>query len=73
MNKAEVVEIAKRELELRGWPFAEPIKVQAHKKFVLFGAKQWRVMTQSNSKGGNVNIWIDDQTKNIISVDFANH
>jgi len=71
MTKLEVIEIAKNESEIQDWPWIEPILIKKQKQYFVFGKTIWRVMTNSESRGGNINILIEDKTGKIIQKAFA--
>ncbi|MGC4068859.1 MAG: hypothetical protein QM784_30290 [Polyangiaceae bacterium] len=55
LEREEVLAIARAHAESRNWPWEEPVVVQMG----LFTA---HVMTNSEYRGGNVNVWISHQT-----------
>jgi len=59
-------EVAQRE----GWPWAEPVSVVRYTTF--WRAKvRWHIMTNANCCGGNVNVHIDDSTREVIAKGYA--
>ena len=64
-TRNEIIEIAKRVVQQEGWPWEEPIEVLRRRRWVLFGAVQWEIMTYADHRGGNVFIMIDDRTGSV--------
>ena len=71
MNESDVVKLAKDAAAREGWPWQEPVVVQRHRTWLLFGRVQWHVMTNANYRGMNVNIHIDDRTGSVIAKGYA--
>jgi hypothetical protein len=71
MTRDEVIQRARVTTEAEGWPWREPVQVQHLRRWLLFGPREWHVMTNAQYKGGNVNIWIDDRSGAIIRRGFA--
>jgi len=67
MTRDEVIQRAHAATEAEGWPWCEPVHVQR----VHYGPIAWHVMTNATSKGGNVNIWIDDHSGAVTRKGFA--
>lgn len=63
ITRDAALEIAKSHAAERGWPWVEPIHVNA-------GARI-HVMTNADHRGGNVNVWIDASDGRILSSGFA--
>lgn len=70
MTKTEIVEIAKSAVEQEGWPWEEPIMVFRRRRWVLFGAVQWEIITYADYRGGNVFLMIDDRTGSVFRKSF---
>ena len=57
-------EIARAECEARGWPWIEPVRVSE-------GLTQFYVVTNVESRGGNVNIRVSATSGDVIQAAFA--
>ena len=68
MTESEIIIIAKAAVKEKGWPWEKPVILRKIKKYILFGQPMWRIWTNSNAKGGNVAIYIDDKTGKILSI-----
>jgi hypothetical protein len=55
ISRAEAKELARRECERQGLPFAEPVSVSG-------GPLYFRVRTQSDTRGGNVGMHVQRWT-----------
>ena len=64
LTRHEAEEIAKAECVRRGWPWGEPVSVQRQ-------LLSYRIMTNANRRGGNVNIFIDARTGAVLRAGFA--
>ena len=73
MTKEEAIQLAKSAADGEGWPWQEPVSVRAERTFILLGRRRWRIMTNANCRGGNVNIVIDDETGAVTSKGFAKY
>lgn len=58
LTAEEARELARKECELRGWPWAEPIMVKRE-------LWEFHVMTNASKRGGNVNVWIDARSRRV--------
>lgn len=63
ISKADALEIAKREVAGRGWPWREPVIVK--KRF-----RTYLVWTAADWKGGNITIDIDRSTGHVKRIDI---
>jgi hypothetical protein len=73
MKKEEALAIAKAAAEAKGWPWQEPLHVQRRRKFVLFGSVAWHITTNAMSRGGNVRIAVDDESRAVVEQGFASY
>jgi len=70
LTDTEVLRIARVTAEEQGWPWREPVSA-------VFGPGgggspgEWHVMTNAGHRGGNVNIWINDETGTVFHKGFA--
>ena len=71
MEQKEIIEIAKKALDEKGWSWKKPIIVRKLKKYVLFGPVMWKVWTNSNKKGRDVFILIDDKNGRILNISMT--
>jgi len=73
MKREEVLAIAKAVADAKGWPWQEPLHVQKRRRFILFGAVSWHITTNAMSRGGNVRIEVDDQSRVVVDQGFASY
>jgi hypothetical protein len=59
ISRAEAKELARRECERQGLPFAEPVSVSS-------GPLYFRFRTQSNMRGGNVGVHVQRWTGRVV-------
>jgi len=71
MTRDEVIQRAQAVTEAEGWPWREPIHVERVQQGLIVGRSAWHVMTNATYRGGNVNIWIDDQSGDVTKKRFA--
>ena len=71
MTKDEAILLAKTVAEREGWPWQGPIVARAERTLVLFGPRRWRVMSNAQFRGGNVNVLIDDKTGRVVARGFC--
>jgi len=71
MTRDDVIQRARAATEAEGWPWREPIQVQRVRQGLVAGRVTWHVMTNAAYRGGNVNIWIDDQSGAVVKQGFA--
>lgn len=64
VTREEARAIAREECERREWPWSEPVHVQRHLRTL-------HVMTNASHRGGNVNVWIDARSGEVIEAGFA--
>jgi hypothetical protein len=58
ISRAEAKELARRECERQGLPFAEPVSVSG-------GPLYFRVRTQTDMRGGNVSVCVQRWTGSV--------
>ena len=73
MTSEEAIQVARTVAEKKGWPWVEPLLVEAGRHFLLFGRRYWRVTTNSEYAdiGRNVHVQIDDQTGQILRSEYV--
>ncbi len=71
MTAEEAIAIARSVAERQGWPWQEPVLAKRYRTFVLFGRPVWHVMTNSDHRGGNVNVHLNDLTGEVVAKGFA--
>jgi hypothetical protein len=71
MTRDEVIQRALATVKAEGWPWSEPVHVQRSRRWMVCGPIEWHVMTNVTYRGGNVNIWIDDQSGVVTRKGFA--
>ncbi len=71
MTRDEVIQRAQAVTQAEGWPWREPVHVERVQQGLIFGRIDWHVMTNANDRGGNVNIWIDNQSGKVTKKGFA--
>jgi hypothetical protein len=72
MTRDEAIQIARTLADKEGWPWTEPLFVEERRRFAGFGRHYWRVTTNTKYAdiGDNVHVWIDDQTREVLSSDY---
>ena len=73
MNRDEALSIARVAAEAKGWPWQEPLLVTRRRRFVFFGPVSWHITTNAMSRGGNVRIAVDDESKTVVEQGFATY
>ena len=68
MTENDIIEIGKEAVREKGWSWQKPVIVRRIKKYILFGPPLWRIWTNSDAKGGNVVIYIDDATGKVLNI-----
>jgi hypothetical protein len=71
LNQEQAVNIARAAVSEHGWPWLGRVTAQRNRRWLLFGARRWYVLTNADCKGCNARIRIDDTTGAIISASFA--
>ena len=71
LTKEEAIAIARSVAEQEGWPWREPIWANTYRNFFLFGTLRWHIRTNSDHRGGNVNVHLIDATGEVIIKGFA--
>lgn len=71
MTPDEVIRVARSIVEQEGWPWQEPVTVTRGRRFILFGRVSWHVRTNTDRRGCNANVRIDDRTGETLSKVFA--
>lgn len=71
MTRDEVIRIAHLLVEEEGWPWDEPVIITRKRRFLLFGKMSWYIRTNTECRGTNVNIEIDDKTGTVLNKHFA--
>jgi len=67
LRRKDVLEIAKGEVDRRGWTWIEPVRVTEGRRWLVLGSVRWRVWTNSEGLGCNAVIEIDDATGRVLS------
>ena len=67
MSESEALKIARAEAQRHGWPWEEPIAAMARRRFLVFGAKRWEILSNARARGRNVSVWIDDETGRVLA------
>jgi len=65
-TRTELLSIAQEAAGQQGWPWLEPVSVTKLRRWILFGPVEWQVMTNTNFRGGNIFVVIDDRTKKVL-------
>lgn len=71
MTRDEIILLARAAVEKEGWPWLEPVDAKQIRRFVFFGRRSWRVITNHHAIGCNAWIEIDDETGEILSLGFT--
>jgi len=71
MEKNEIIEIAKKAVEEKGWQWEKPITIIKQKKYIFFGQIMWKVFANSNMEGRNIFILIDDSNGRVINISIT--
>jgi hypothetical protein len=71
MTRDEAIALAKKTADSEGWFWKEPIFAKRERPFIFFGQLMWVVMSNSQNRGGNVFVRINDKTGEILSKGFA--
>jgi hypothetical protein len=66
ISKEQARTIAQNECKLRQWPFEEPVNIR-----LTFVKRRWAIYTAADSTGGNVWMYIDANTGQVLSAGFA--
>ncbi len=66
--RAEV--IARVEIERRGWLWKEPVRVKRRRRWLFFGPIIWEVHTNTNARGMNARIEIEDASERILKASW---
>ena len=51
MDKQEAINIAKSAARNNGYTWLEPVRTKKRKKFILFGAMMWHIVSNADKKG----------------------
>ena len=70
MTQEQAIMIAKDTAKKAGWIWKEPITVVKKRKWLL-GRPYWSVVSNSEKKGMNVRVTIDDLTGQILQSNFS--
>jgi sarcosine oxidase gamma subunit len=54
----------------KGWPFSEPVHVRRRRSVPWFGPWRWVVLSNADSRGGNVWVEIDARTGAVLASGF---
>jgi hypothetical protein len=65
MTQEEAIATAMAVAGENQWRWLEPVIVSRRRRYFLVGDIEWRVVTHSNARGGNVRITIDDRTRRV--------
>lgn len=73
MTGDEAIQVGRTLAEKKGWPWVEPLFVEATRRFILFGRRYWQMTTNSEYAdiGRNVHIQIDDRTGLILTSEYV--
>lgn len=72
-TRSELIEIARAAAEGEGWPWVEPVEVIKKRRWFLFGAIEWEVITNASNRGGNIFVLIGDETGKVIGKSFYSY
>lgn len=72
MAQADVLRIAREEVERNGWPWKEPVRASFTEDYFT-KKRTWRILTNMQCKGGNAGVTIDDENGNVLDSGFASH
>jgi len=64
VSRDDALDVARAECQGRAWPWHGRVLVHE-------GLTYWHFMTNADSRGGNVNIWVDSRTGGITKAGFA--
>lgn len=59
LNRSDVQDVAKQEVERRGWQWQEPIQIVKRRRWLVAGPRVWEVRTNASGIGRNAVIVID--------------
>jgi len=71
MEKNEIIEIAKKAIEEKGWQWENPITILQQKKYIFFGQPMWKVFANSNMEGRNIFLLIDDSNGRVLNISIT--
>jgi len=71
VTEIEALKVARDAATSEGWPWEEPVLVSRRRTWWFFGHQRWHIMTNTNLRGRNVNIHIDDRTATVTYKAFA--
>jgi len=60
LNESDAREIAKKEVERRGWQWEEPTEVIKRRRWLFASARVWEVRTNAGGIGRNAIVVIDE-------------
>jgi len=66
MTPTDARRIAEELAEAKGWPFRDPVRIRRKAPWFL-GAPRWTVLSNADSKGGNIRVEIDEATGAILA------
>ena len=70
MEQNEIIEIAKKAVEEKGWHWEKPITIMKQKKYIFFGQPMWKVFANSNMEGRDIFILIDDSNGRVLDINI---
>ena len=68
MTQAEAIDIARNHASEQGWPWKQPVRCKGHGGW--FKARCWEVRSNSDARGCNVVVVIDEATKAVTNANF---
>jgi len=68
MEKDEILEIARKAAEEKGWQWKKPIIITTQKKYVIFGQLMWKVFANCEMEGRNIFVLIDDSNGKVLQI-----
>jgi hypothetical protein len=71
MTREEAIARARAVAIENGWPWDEPVFARRERPFIILGRPYWRLMSSADRRGGNVNVYIDCRTGEVLRKGFA--
>jgi len=71
MEENQIIEIAKKALEEKGWQWEKPTKIIKQKKYIFFGQLMWKFFINSNMEGQSIFVLIDDSNGRVLNISIT--
>ena len=64
MTEEKALEVAREVASAEGWTWLEPVRVRRRRRW--FGSPFWEIVSNSNARGMNVRVVVDDATGRVL-------